>query len=162
MSYIICFSGVSGSGKTTLIEKISKELNSRGKKVSIIKNDPKNKANFDVDGKDSDRFFKSGADTIITSPKKTTFFMHNEMNIENIIKMLNFDYLLIEGHKELDFPRITVFRDNIEKDYIDISTSFACKGIEKDKLKLLEYKTILDLDDYKSIIKWIEEEKYER
>ncbi len=161
MSYIICFSGVSGSGKTTLIEKISKELKERGKKVSIIKNDPKNKANFDIEGKDSDRFFKSGADTIITSPKKTTFFFNQELEIENIIKMLDFEYLLIEGHKELDFPRITVFRDSIYEDYIGISSSFACKNIQKDKLKLLEYKTILDLDNCDSIIKWIEENNYE-
>ena len=161
MPYIICFSGISGSGKTTLIEKISKELKTRGKKVSIIKNDPKNKANFDVSGKDSDRFFKTGADTIITSPKKTTFFFNQEIKIENIIKMLDFEYLLIEGHKELNFPRITVFRDDINEDYIEISSSFACKDIQKDKLKLLEYKTIFDLDDYESIIKWIEKAKYE-
>jgi molybdopterin-guanine dinucleotide biosynthesis protein B len=161
MSFIICFSGVSGSGKTTLIEKISKELNKKGKKVSIIKNDPKNKANFDIDGKDSDRFFKTGADTIITSPKKTTFFFNKKIEINNIIKMLDFEYLLIEGYKELDFPRITVFREDIHKDYINISSSFACKNIKKDKLKLLEYKTIFDLDDIKSIIKWIEKSKYE-
>lgn len=161
MSFIICFTGVSGSGKTTLIEKISKVLNARGKKVSIIKNDPKNKSNFDVEGKDSDRFFKTGADTIITSPQKTTFFFNQKLEIDNIIKMLDFDYLLIEGHKELDFPRISVFREEVHTEYIDISSCFACKDIDKDKMELLKYKTILDLDDTESIIKWIERNKYE-
>lgn len=160
MRYIVCFSGASGSGKTTLIEKISQSLISQNKKVSIIKNDPKNKASFDIRGKDSDRFFKTGANTIITSPIKTTLFLQKKMEIKDIIKILDFDYLLIEGHKELDFPRITIFRDKIYNDYIEISSAFACKNLAD--INVLNDKIKLELDNVESIIKWIEGNSYER
>ena len=48
----VAFTGPSGSGKTSLVEKIAKIL-IQSKKVAIIKNDPKDKAHFDVKGKDS-------------------------------------------------------------------------------------------------------------
>ena len=156
MKHIICFSGVSGSGKTTLIEKISKQLKKDNAKVSIIKNDPKNKAVFDVDGKDSDRFFKTKADVVVTSPKKTTFFINKSLSIQEIINKLDFEYLLIEGHKELPYPRISVFRDEVHSDYVDISHSFACKNIKD--FSMIEDKNIFELDDIKSIILWIKEQ----
>ena len=68
----IAFTGESGSGKTTLIEKITKEL-SNDFRVVVVKHDPKDKAVFDTDGKDSDKFTKAGADTVVLSPKKTTY-----------------------------------------------------------------------------------------
>jgi molybdopterin-guanine dinucleotide biosynthesis protein B len=49
----VAFTGPSGSGKTTLVEKVAKVL-IEDQKVAIIKNDPKDKAVFDVEGKDSD------------------------------------------------------------------------------------------------------------
>jgi len=57
----IAFTGPSESGKTTLIEKIALRL-INDRKIAIIKNDPSDKAVFDRDGKDSDRFFKTGAE----------------------------------------------------------------------------------------------------
>jgi molybdopterin-guanine dinucleotide biosynthesis protein B len=58
----VAFTGPSNSGKTTLIEKISKKLNQDGFKVAIIKHDPKDKARFDTEGKDSYRFTQTKAD----------------------------------------------------------------------------------------------------
>jgi len=46
----VAFTGPSGSGKTTLVEKVAKVLIEK-QKVAIIKNDPKDKAVFDVEGK---------------------------------------------------------------------------------------------------------------
>ena len=43
----VAFTGPSGSGKTTLVEKVAKVL-IEDQKVAIIKNDPKDKAVFDV------------------------------------------------------------------------------------------------------------------
>ena len=55
----VAFTGNSNSGKTTLIQKLTLLLTPQ-KSVSIIKHDPKNKANIDTEGKDSDIFYKAG------------------------------------------------------------------------------------------------------
>ncbi len=69
---IIAFSGPSNSGKTTTIVKISDILQKKGFKVCVIKHDPKDKAIFDTEGKDSYKFSQTGADVAVVSPHKTT------------------------------------------------------------------------------------------
>jgi molybdopterin-guanine dinucleotide biosynthesis protein B len=153
---IVAFTGPSNSGKTTLIEKIAKELKFRGKMVSIIKNDPKDKAQFDVKGKDSYKFFQTGANVVITSPTRTTYFKNEYQQIDEIISNLgNFDYLLIEGLKTLPFPRISVFRDKIDETYYDFIKAVAIddsidNSLVKDSID------ILDLNNPNQVIDWID------
>jgi molybdopterin-guanine dinucleotide biosynthesis protein B len=153
---VVAFTGPSNSGKTTIIEKISKLLINDGKKVSIIKNDPKDKAHFDVEGKDSFKFFQTGANVVITSPTRTTYFKNEYENIENIISNLgDFDYLLIEGLKTLPFPRISVFRNSIDQSYYDFIKAVAIdESIDKNSIK--DGIDILDLNNPKNIIEWID------
>ena len=71
--------------------------------MAIIKNDPKDKAVFDVEGKDSDKFTKTGAEVVVTSPTRTTYFSQREKTLNEIVAMINdFDILLVEGLKTLD------------------------------------------------------------
>ena len=60
----IAFSGPSNSGKTTLICKIAKIFIASGLRTAIVKHDPGDKARFDVEGKDSAKFSKLGAETV--------------------------------------------------------------------------------------------------
>ena len=113
----VAFTGPSGSGKTTLVKKISNIL-IKTRKVAIIKNDPKDKAVFDVEGKDSDTFSKTGAEVVVTSPTRTTYFSQREKTLEEIIAMIHtFDILLVEGLKTLPLPRIAIFRNKIDESY---------------------------------------------
>ena len=148
----VAFSGPSNSGKTTLIEKLSKIL-SPNYKVLIIKHDPKDKAKFDVEGKDSHKFFTSGADTVVLSPTRTTFFSHQKREVSDIVEMFEFDYLLVEGLKEIDLPRISIFRHEIIKDYLPYSDAIAIDNTIKitSDLKL----DVLDLNNTKQILEWI-------
>lgn len=73
----VCFSGRSNSGKTTLILKIANELIARGFKVAIIKHDPGDKAVFGAPHKDSARFFDTGAQVAVLSPRRTSIFLHH-------------------------------------------------------------------------------------
>ena len=50
---IVAFSGPSNSGKTTAIVKVASILQDQSFKVCIVKHDPKDKAMFDREGKDS-------------------------------------------------------------------------------------------------------------
>jgi len=77
----VAFTGPSNSGKTTLIAKVAKVL-LQEHRVAIVKHDPKDKASFDREGKDSDIFTKTGAETVVVSPTRTTYFSHRSRDIE--------------------------------------------------------------------------------
>ena len=152
----VAFTGPSNSGKTTLVEKIAKTLIVH-QKVAIIKNDPKDKAQFDVEGKDSYKFFQTGAEVVITSPTRTTYFSQREKSLDDIVTMVHdFDILLVEGLKTLPLPRIAIFRNEIDESYFD-----CCEAIATDEtIRLSDYHipkhiTLLDLNNTNQIIEWI-------
>ena len=153
---IVAFTGISNSGKTTLIIKLSNILQSKGYKVCIIKHDPKDKAIFDKEGKDSYKFSQTGADVAVVSPSRTTIFKQNETKIDEVIQMLgDFDYLFIEGLKSLDFRRIGVFRNSIEKDYLNFINALAIdESINKEEIP--QNLICLDLNNPQNIINWID------
>ncbi len=160
--YAIAFTGPSGSGKTTLVEKIAQRLVS-DRKVAIVKHDPSDKARFDQPGKDSDRFFKTGADVAIVSPTRTTLFSHSSREIRKIAEMFgSFDLLMVEGLKTLPLPRIGIFRDRIEESYLPVVKAIAVdESIDLSDYAIPEEITILDLNDTGAIIKWIDQNSME-
>lgn len=152
----VAFTGPSGSGKTTLIEKVSTEL-IKTQRVTIIKNDPKDKAVFDIAGKDSHKFYQTGAEVVVTSPTRTTYFSHREKSLEEIVSMVNtFDILLVEGLKTLPLPRIAIFRNRIDESYFDCSEAIAIDGsIDISTYRIPQHIAILDLNNLNQIIAWI-------
>lgn len=121
-----------------------------------MKHDPKDKAEFDMDGKDSKRFFDSGTDTLVVSPTRTTIFKHSPSEFEAIIAQLDFDLLIVEGLKNWDLPRISLFRDKIDESYFEVSKAVALSD------EMSQYKNVIpsgvsvfDLDDVDSICGWI-------
>jgi len=153
----VAFTGPSGSGKTTLVEKVAKVL-IENKKVAIIKNDPKDKAVFDVEGKDSNKFSKTGAEVVVTSPTRTTYFSKRAKTLDEIVAMINdFDILLVEGLKTLPLPRIAIFRNEIDESYFDCSEAIAIDDtIDPTQYTIPESINILDLNNTAQIIDWIQ------
>ena len=153
----VAFTGPSNSGKTTLVEKIAKILIAH-QKVAIIKNDPKDKAQFDVEGKDSYKFSQTGAEVVITSPTRTTYFSQQEKSLDDIVSMIHhFDILLVEGLKTLPLPRIAIFRNKIDESYFACSEAIAIDDtIDINKYTIPKDITILDLNNIDQIIEWIE------
>jgi len=153
----VAFTGPSNSGKTTLVEKLAKIL-IVDQEVAIIKNDPKDKAQFDVEGKDSYKFSQTGAEVVITSPTRTTYFSQKEKSLDDIVSMIHhFDILLVEGLKTLPLPRIAIFRNKIDESYFECSEAIAID----DSINIGEYTipndiTILDLNNTDQIIEWID------
>ncbi|WP_295421313.1 molybdopterin-guanine dinucleotide biosynthesis protein B [Sulfurovum sp.] len=152
----VAFTGPSGSGKTTLVEKVAKVL-IETQKVAIIKNDPKDKAVFDVEGKDSDKFTKTGAEVVVTSPTRTTYFSQREKTLGDIVAMINdFDILLVEGLKTLPLPRIAIFRNEIDESYFSCSEAIAIdQTIDQTQYSIPKNIDILDLNNTTQIIAWI-------
>ena len=153
----IAFTGPSGSGKTTLVEKVAKAL-IQTRKVAIIKNDPKDKAHFDVAGKDSYRFFQTGAEVVVTSPTRTTYFSHREKRLDEIVAMVNdFDILLVEGLKTLPLPRIAIFRGSIDESYFPCSEAIAIDNtVDLSAYTIPDNIDILDLNDLDAVLQWID------
>ena len=153
---VAAFTGKSGSGKTTLIEKITKKL-SKNYRVVVVKHDPKDKAVFDTEGKDSDKFTKAGADTVVVSPKKTTYLKRQTSTIDEIKEMVgSFDYLLIEGLRTLLVKRIGVFRKEVDRDYFSYVKAVAIDE-SVDKSTIPKNLDILDLNKEEDIIRWIDD-----
>jgi len=178
----VAFTGPSNSGKTTLVEKIAQIL-IKERKVGIIKNDPKDKAQFDVEGKDSHKFSQTGAEVVITSPTRTTYFSQREKTLDDIVSMINdfdiptrttyfsqrektlddivsmiddFDILLVEGLKTLPLPRIAIFRNKIDESYFECSEAIAIdETIDLTQYTIPEGIDILDLNNTAQIIEWI-------
>ena len=154
MRKAVAFTGPSNSGKTTLIEKISKKLISTYK-IAIIKNDPSDKAKFDTEGKDSHKFYNTGAEVVVTSPKRTTYFSHRQKSLDEIVNMINdFDYLLVEGLKYLPLPRLAVFRGEIDESYFPYIKAVAIDE-SIDKSLIPENIEILDLNNVDEVISWV-------
>jgi len=152
----VAFTGPSGSGKTTLVEKVAKVLIEE-EQVAIIKNDPKDKAVFDVEGKDSYKFSKTGAEVVVTSPTRTTYFSKREKSLDEIVRMIDsFDILLVEGLKTLPLPRIAIFRNSIDESYFSCSEAIAVdSSIDVTKYDIPGHIQLLDLNNTAQIIEWI-------
>lgn len=153
----VAFTGPSNSGKTTLIIKTSEALKALGYKIAIIKHDPKDKAIFDKEGKDSYKFSQTGADVAVVSPNRTTIFKKETSTIDRIIESFDdFDFLLVEGLKTLPLPRICVQREKVSENYFELSDTIATDGSIEKSLFPKEM-SILDLNNIDEIIKWIKE-----
>jgi len=111
---ILGICGWSGSGKTTLIEQIVPGLLAGGLKVAILKHDAHG---LDVDrpGKDSDRFFNTGADVLAHGPDQAFFRAHHDgVELAELLAPLarRYDLMLVEGHKHSAIPKVWLLADD--------------------------------------------------
>ena len=116
--------GFSGSGKTNLIEKLVPLLSADGLKVAIVKYDAHGVV-VDTPGKDSDRFFRSGADVFLHSPEEEFFRVHSSDDSELLCTLLSlsryYDLILVEGGKNTPLTKIWLMSDRESKPPSDIN-----------------------------------------
>ena len=104
--------GDSNTGKTRLISRIIKKISEEGYNIAAIKISDKN-ISIDKKGKDTWKFFESGANIVVfSSPFITVYMLNNEIEIEIIIQYIqtvfNCDVILIEGANKSFIPKIKV------------------------------------------------------
>lgn len=121
--FVFGLAGYSGSGKTTLAEQLISILVSRGHRVASIKHahhafDP------DTPGKDSWRHRKAGASQMLVSSalrrvKFTETPDRNEADLPALLAELDpADFVLVEGFKAVDFPKIEIWREQTGQPFI--------------------------------------------
>jgi molybdopterin-guanine dinucleotide biosynthesis protein MobB len=129
---VIAVVGSKRSGKTTTIENLIKELTERGYKVAAIKHIAEPDFTIDTAGKDTWKFAKAGAKTIIsmaaneitTIEKGTT----ESVSLEKLLKKCRGnDIVFIESFKKLvalkkNIPKIVITKS--KKEAIDALKNF--------------------------------------
>ena len=109
---IISIVGKKNAGKTTLISDLIPKLKARGHTVGTLKYNI-NKFDIDHEGKDTYKYFHSGADSIaLTSKDKLAFVrkLPNPLKLNEIIEtyLNNVGIALVEGYRENNYPRIRI------------------------------------------------------
>ncbi|MFQ5996658.1 MAG: molybdopterin-guanine dinucleotide biosynthesis protein B [Dehalococcoidales bacterium] len=117
---IVSFVGKSKSGKTTLLEKVVRELKSKGYRVAAIKH---SHHDFDIDqpGKDTWRLAQAGSDIIaISSPNKMALIerLDADVTLSQIAALFRgkADIVLAEGYKNGNTAKIVVLGAEQDQD----------------------------------------------
>ena len=148
----------SGSGKTTLIEKIVPQLIKKGLIVSVIKH-AHHKFDIDTPGKDSFRLRESGAyQTLIFNDHRSALITENvkdTFNVDEVITQISSDtdIILIEGLKNMSFPKIEVHRKEISNEIL-FKKDLNIIAIVSDLLLDIKIPSF-DLNDIPSIVDFI-------
>jgi molybdopterin-guanine dinucleotide biosynthesis protein MobB len=165
---ILGFSAYSGTGKTTLLRQIIPALKQRGLRVSVIKHAHHD---FDLDfpGKDSYELRKSGADqTVISTMTRMATITEfaspaDEPDLQQIIASLDSsraDIVLVEGYKDIHFPKIELHRAALHKPYLyrndDSVIAIACDAQPPEGIAI----PVLDINDIEAIARFIYDDFY--
>lgn len=114
---IIGIAGYSGSGKTTLIRKILTELRKQGFSVGVLKH-IHHKLHIDTRGKDTDHFYRAGAEYVFAHDAKQGFarYRNSDRTFPDLIKSIpaSLDLIILEGHKDIDIPGIWLEKEEKE------------------------------------------------
>ncbi|MEM2739105.1 MAG: molybdopterin-guanine dinucleotide biosynthesis protein B [Candidatus Bathyarchaeia archaeon] len=103
---LISVLGSKNSGKTTVIETLTRELTKRGYYVAAVKHIPERDFTIDKEGKDTWRFAKAGAKTIVAiSPTEIATIEKIDtkgLALNDIVKKcMDSDVVIIEGFRKL-------------------------------------------------------------
>ena len=157
MPAIVSIVGNSKSGKTTIIEKLIRELKSRGYRVATIKHAPQG-TTLDEPDKDSSRHLQAGSEaTIIGSKDKAVLIkpIASNSTLDEIVKLFGeeFDIILTEGFKQGNAPKIEVHRKETGPPLSDIKKLIAIATDEPLETKTRQF----SLDDISGLADFVEE-----
>lgn len=123
---VIAVVGSKNSGKTTTIENLVSELTKRGINIAVIKHVSQPDFTIDTVGKDTWKFAKAGAKTIISVAKheiaKIEKISFEKISLEKLLKKCEgSELVIIEGLKKLvgtieNIPKIAVVKSKEEAD----------------------------------------------
>ena len=133
--------GFTKSGKTTTIEAIIKELRRRNYSVGTVKDINYKEFAIDSEGKNTYRHREAGSQLVTARGLSETDVLYPyKMDIHDILRHYDHDYVILEGVEEINAPKIIAAKD------ID--------GIEKkldERVCLISGRISTEIDSYKGI-----------
>jgi len=106
--------GRKGAGKSQVIENLISDLKARGLRIGLIKHLAKPGIEIDQPGKDTYRYRKCGAETVVLSGRNQLAFFSDiaeETPLEKIILFFEgYDLVLLEGYLLEPVMKIEVYR----------------------------------------------------
>lgn len=133
--------GWSGSGKTTLLVELVRHFTSRKLKVAVIKHDVHG-LDVDREGKDSNRFFRVGADVVLIGPSESLCRAHLEESVALHVTVNRlypeYDLILVEGNKSADLGRkVWLLKDLAETPPPDVQGIVRVLTPEEDRVGIV-------------------------
>lgn len=105
---VFAVSGLHTTGKTTTVVALIGELTLRGLKVSTVKDIHYEGFAIDKEGTNTWKHRMAGASTVVArSLDETDFLVKGRMEMEEVLRRLDADVVIIEGGHEEPYPRIT-------------------------------------------------------
>ena len=156
MPAVVSIVGKSKSGKTTLMEKLIRELKSRGYQVATIKH-AMGDLGLDREGKDSWRHIQAGSEaTAVSSPREFVLMkpVTQELNLDEITRLFGEDYdiILTEGFRQGNAPKIEVHRKDIGPPFGSLKKLIAIVTDEPLETKVRQF----SLEDIKGLADLLE------
>lgn len=141
---IISIAGKKNTGKTSLTMRIIKSLTKRGYKVATIKHSHHN-MELDKEGTDTWKHKEAGAQLVVGIGSTTFFNVKQEMELERILFLIKImddvDFVVIEGFKGCDYPKIATSPNLVDEYTIKEVNSFTITPEEiEDLTDLIEEK----------------------
>lgn len=161
--HVVCFSAYSGMGKTRLIEQVIGLMRQRGLRVSVLKHAHQH---FDIDhpGKDSYRHRQAGAHEVLIASGRRLALMREfeqptELSVHQLVAELQpqVDWVLAEGFKSSDLPKIEVWRADVGKPALYPQDERILAVATDDARRLPEPtpRPVLDLNQPEAVLDWL-------
>ena len=116
---IVSIVGKKNTGKTSLTVKVIEELTKRGYNVASIKHSH-HSIEMDKENTDTWKHKQAGANLVVGVGSTTFFNVKKEHDLNRILYMLkhfdDFDFVVIEGYKRYNYPKIITSPD-VKDDY---------------------------------------------
>lgn len=151
--------GITLSGKTTTIENIIKELRKRGYSVGSVKEIHYEKFQIDTEGTNTYRHKEAGSQLVTARGfHETDILFQEKLNIHDILKFYNYDYVVLEGVSDGSFPKIIAASSEEEVlERLDENT-FAISGRIANKIKDFKGLPVINaIEDVEKLVDLIEE-----
>lgn len=116
---IVSIVGKKNTGKTSLTVKVIEELTRRGYNVASIKHSH-HSIEMDKENTDTWKHKQAGANLVVGVGSTTFFNSRSEMDLNRILFLIkhmdNFDFVVIEGYKSYNYPKI-ITSPNVRDEY---------------------------------------------